>query len=226
MIYPSASVPPNETERLEAVQLYAHLPLRHQIFQAVIELTAAVFGAPMSIMSIVEATQVQYPGSTGLVLPERMARLDCICSAAVYTHDTTIFHNLQLHPCPWVSPQAQAQTSFVFYAGTPLLTEHDFAIGTLCILDQESRPFAPTDQELLRRLARLAMYLLDLHRLGDDQSSAPIPCWEEIEDQLAATTHALTALAAPTQQPERSSLVEALEQHLDMVYLHASRPVR
>ena len=177
----------------------------------------------MSLMSIVEATHVQYPGSIGLPVSERIPRIDCICSAAVYTHDTTIFRDLQQNPCPWVSPEAQAQTALTFYAGTPLFTEQDFAIGTLCILDRETRVFTPTDQELLRRLARLAMHLLDLHRLGEDQPNSPIPCWAEIEGKLAATTHQLAALTAPPQQPEREDLVQALEQHLDLVYLHTSR---
>ena len=223
MIYPSASVPPNEVERLEAVQLYMHLPLRHQIFQAVVGLTAGVFGVPMSIMSIVEDTQVQYPGSVGLPVPERMERIDCICSAAVYTHDTTIFRDLQHHPCPWVSPASQAQTDFEFYAGTPLLSEHDFAIGTLCVLDRETRLFPPSDQELLRRLARMAMHLLDLHRLREEQPASPIPCWAEIETHLTTTTQAFLVLADPQQQPEREQLVRQLEQRIEWIYAHTHR---
>lgn len=218
MHYPSASVPPNEAERLKAVQPYLHLPLRHQIFQAVVGLTARAFEAPMSIMSIVEDTQVQYPGSIGLALPERMARIDCICSAAVYTHDTTVFRDLQQHPCPWVSPAAQAQSDFSFYAGTPLLTEHDFAIGTLCILDRETRLLPPTDRNLLRVLARLAMQLLDLHRLGLAQPSAPVPCWPEIEARLTTATIALQHLAGPEQQEQRQQLVLQLQNNLESTY--------
>lgn len=224
MNYPSASVPPNEAERLKAVQPYLHLPLRNQIFQAVVGLTARAFVAPMSIMSIVEDTQVQYPGSIGLALPERMARVDCICSAAVYTHDTTIFRDLQQHPCPWVSPAAQAQTDFSFYAGTPLLTEHDFAIGTLCILDREARLLPPTDRNLLRVLARLAMHLLDLHRLGFVQPSAFVPCWPEIEERLATAAEALLALPNPGQQAERERLVQELHDHIELTVARISSP--
>ncbi|OWP65014.1 hypothetical protein CDA63_01255 [Hymenobacter amundsenii] len=218
MNYFSASVPPNEVERLEAVQFYVHLPLRHQIFQAVVGLTASVFRTPISIMSIVEDTQVQYPGSVGLPVPERMNRIDCICSAAIYTHDTTILRDLQQHPCPWVSPESQAQTSFEFYAGTPLLTEHDFAIGTLCVLDREDRLFPAADQELLRRLARLAMQLLELHRLRAEQPNAPMPEWLGIEALLTQAQQDLLHLAGAEQQPEREQLVQMLEQRIERIY--------
>ncbi|WBA40695.1 GAF domain-containing protein [Hymenobacter canadensis] len=217
MNYPSASLPPNEAERLKAIQPYLDLPLRHQIFQAVVVLTARAFVAPMSIMSIVEETQVQYLGSVGLALPERMARVDCICSAAVYTHDTTIFRDLQQQPCPWVSPAAQAQTDFSFYAGTPLLTEHDFAIGTLCILDREYRLFPSADRNLLRVLARLAMRLLDLQLLGLEQPSALVPCWPEIEARLTTTGEALLALPDPAQQAERERLVQQLNDYIEFI---------
>ncbi len=204
-------IPANETQRLHAVQPYAQLPSRQALFQAMVELTARLFQAPMSIMSIVQAEQVQYSGNVGLPrMPALLAREDCICSTAVYTNTTTIFSDLWAQPCPWVSPAAQAQRDFQFYAGHPLLTAEGYAIGTLCVLDEVPRTFRPEEEAVLRQLATLAMQLLDLHLLLAERASAGPGLLAVIEQRLAFSTQrleTLTALAryaAPaTAEPQR-----------------------
>jgi len=189
--------PPNEAQRLLAVQPYAELLTKQQVFQSLVQLTARLFVAPMSIMSLVEAEEVQYPGNVGMpTLPPRLARIDCICSAAVYTSTTTVFPDLRAQPCPWVSPAAQAQTDFQFYAGHPLLTSAGYAIGTLCVLDAMPRAFTIAEQAVLQQLAELAMRLLDLHLLLARQAAPAPAVWAGIEARLTFSIQRIETLTA------------------------------
>lgn len=64
-----------------------------------------------------------------------------------------------------------AQSRFVtgdphirFYAGVPLITQNDIAIGTLCAIDNAPRTFQPEERALLKDLAELTMHQLELGR--------------------------------------------------------------
>jgi GAF domain-containing protein len=222
--------PPNEAQRLLAVQPYAQLLTKQEVFQALVQLTARLFVVPMSIMSLVEAEEVQYPGNVGMPqLPLRLARIDCICSAAVYTSTTTVFSDLRTQPCPWVSPAAQAQTDFQFYAGHPLLTTAGYAIGTLCVLDAVPRAFTVAEQTVLQQLAELAMRLLDLHLLLAQQAVPAPAIWAGIEARLAFSIQrieTLTALARRAASAAAASYYVDIEQEQQFILADIDYNVR
>lgn len=221
-------LPSNEAQRLQAVQPYLELPTRHEVFQEVVALTAQLFEAPISMMSLVEAEQVQYPGKVGFpTLPPQLARTECICSAAVYTSTTTIFPDLRAQPCPWVSPAAQAQDDFCFYAGHPLLTQTGYAVGTLCVLDVRPRAFSESDTDLLQRLAQVAMQLLELHLTATVLLDQPATLWDRIRAGLAFSLERIETLLALARragapaatyqqdlQHQKRLLVEALDYNI------------
>ena len=50
-----------------------------------------------------------------------------------------------------------------FYAGAPLVDSMGYALGTLCIIDAESRSFSDRDRRLLAALGECAMNAISLH---------------------------------------------------------------
>jgi GAF domain-containing protein len=49
-----------------------------------------------------------------------------------------------------------------FYAGTPLVNEDGYALGTLCVVDREPRELDPAQKEAISALGRLAMRQMEL----------------------------------------------------------------
>jgi len=99
-----------------------------------------------------------------------------------------------------VSPAAQAQRDFQFYAGHPLLTAEGYAIGTLCVLDQVPRAFRPAEQDFLKQLATLAMRLLDLHLLLAKTATPAPDLLAGMETRLVFSAQRLATLTALAQR--------------------------
>ena len=81
-----------------------------------------------------------------------------------------------LEETPMVIPDALSDNRFAdnplvtsepyirLYAGVPLTTPEGFRIGTLCVIDRESRTLSPEQVAVLRMLGNQVMAQLDLRR--------------------------------------------------------------
>ncbi|HEY2951910.1 MAG TPA: GAF domain-containing protein, partial [Verrucomicrobiae bacterium] len=52
-----------------------------------------------------------------------------------------------------------------FYAGAPLITADNHALGTLCVLDHVPRTLSAEQKHAMQALSRQVMALLELRRL-------------------------------------------------------------
>jgi hypothetical protein len=196
-----------EAKRLQALKPYKtleHAP--HNVFESIAWLTAKLFATPIAQVSLVDAEEVIYPGNVGNPpLANRLAREKSICAVAVYKPgETTIFPNLQVHPCSWLS--AEAQKDFTFYASHPIQTTTGQPIGSLCVLDKKPREFTRKEQLVLARMAGISMRLLDLELIVAPEQ-APL-LWGAIQARIALSLQrieTLTALARWEVSPETST---------------------
>jgi GAF domain-containing protein len=193
-----------EATRLQALKPYKALEHVHnEVFEDIAHLTAKLFAVPMAQVSLVDAEEVTYPGNVGdPKLAHHLARQDSICAVAVYRPGTTtVFPNLQVHPCNWISKEAQK--GLAFYASHPIQTTGGQPIGSLCVLDRKPREFNTNEQVILQRLADIAMRLLDLELVATpDQAPA---LWDAINARIQLSLQrieTLTALARWEVSPE------------------------
>lgn len=196
-----------EAERLQALAPYKALEHKQdKVFEQIARLTARLFATPMAQVSLVDAEEVIYPGNVGdPPLASRLAREDSICAVAVYNPGTTtVFPDLQAHPCGWLS--AEAQKDFAFYASHPIQTAAGQPIGSLCVLDKKPREFSAPEQLILARMAGIAMQLLDLGLLSSPGRAPAL--WAAIEGRIALSLQrieTLTALARWEVSPETAT---------------------
>jgi GAF domain-containing protein len=59
------------------------------------------------------------------------------------------------------NPLVVGEPHIRFYAGYPLHGPRGWNIGTLCVIDQKPRAFPPSDQQVLRTLARIVQGHID-----------------------------------------------------------------
>ena len=64
-----------------------------------------------------------------------------------------------------------SELEVIAYAGIPLITSDGYALGTLCIVDQQPRDWTEEEVGILRVLATSAMSEIELRRLVGDSAA-------------------------------------------------------
>lgn len=191
----------DEAHRLRALRPYQLATATPDpLFDELVRLTAALFSVPMAIITLVEATTVQFRLNVGLppgTAQER--REESLCSVAILQDDTTVYENLPRDPCDLVQPGLVERLNLQFYAGHPLRTPEGDSVGILCVLDHQPRPFGEEDQALLARLAALVMALFAVQLRAVYGPAEGASLWARLCDRIEDSVTRLGTLAALAQ---------------------------
>lgn len=156
-------IPSYEPQRLEALRRYQILNVPGEnIFNLLVAIVARLFNAPVALLSLVQAEEVHFIGNAGLPGVAVVPRPDSLCSVAVLQDGITLYEDLLRQPCHLTTQAAAHDLNLLFYAGSPLRTAEGYSIGTLCVMDYQSRQFSLPERDLLDSLGAVAMSLLDL----------------------------------------------------------------
>lgn len=163
---PAAPIPENEAARLAALRAYEALDSNWEDgLGGVTELACRLLRVPAAQVSLIEADTQFARAQRGVDLP-RLPRADSFCAHAI----------LDPEGRPLVVRDAQADTRFAdnplvtgeaglrFYMGMPLVNPDGYALGTLCVCDQQPREVPAEDEAALRALARMVVTTLELRR--------------------------------------------------------------
>ncbi len=177
----SAPIPHNEQARLEALRSYGILDTDpEEEFDAITRLAAYLCGAPIALISLVDATRQWFKSKVGLELAET-------------TRDVSFCAHTILQPGPLVVPDTREDSRFSqnplvssdpnirFYAGMPLHNEKGLGLGSLCVIDKTPRQLAPEQIEGLEVLGKAVVAHLQLRRVLN------------LLDDYRCHTHRLTA---------------------------------
>lgn len=174
-------IPENETERLQTLQRYRLIDsLPDGYFNRLANIIARTFGVPIALVSIVEKSEVQFAGNFGMTDTRKASRGMSLCSLAVLDDSPTIFKDALKEPCLLSNPLVSGEFGLRFYAGAPIMTSDNFAIGTVCVVDKLPRDFGDADKQLLQYFAHLAMQEIEtrftlLNSLEYQTASAKAP---------------------------------------------------
>ncbi|OGX90770.1 GAF domain-containing protein [Hymenobacter coccineus] len=191
-------MPLAEALRLQALRPYQLLNTMHdETFSELVRLAAKLFNVPIGIVAFVDEEEVSMGLNHGL--PPDMDRVDrgeTLCSVALLREETTVFENLNDHPCDLISPFLVKRLNLGFYAGHTLRTETGYPIGVLCVIDHKPRTFSEAEAELLARLATVVMSLLDLRLHLMQQANWNQQLWEAVYQRIDSSVTRLETLAA------------------------------
>jgi len=160
---PAAPAPDNELERLNALKRYDILDTEsEEIFDQITGVAADYFGAPVSLITLIDENRQWFKSHHGTEIRETPREI-AFCGYSILDEDVLVVSDAARDPRFADNPMVTGDEHVRFYAGAPLVTQDGFRLGTLCVLDREARPAATPHQiEVLRRLARLVTYELDL----------------------------------------------------------------
>ncbi|MEZ0250147.1 MAG: PAS domain S-box protein [Methylobacteriaceae bacterium] len=155
-----------EAERLAALACYGILDTPAEAaFDDAVALAAQLCATPTALVSLVTGDRQWFkarlgfaPGETGL---DRS-----VCVHALAGRGLLVIPDLAADPRTRTNPLVTGEPGIRFYAGAPLVTPEDRAIGTLCVLDTKPRPegLSAAQGAGLEALARTVMTQLELRR--------------------------------------------------------------
>ncbi|MFB6174305.1 MAG: GAF domain-containing protein [Halobacteriales archaeon] len=165
MVQTSYPLPQDESERVDALEAYDldSEELRTSL-DRITDLATRHFDVhSASINIIAEHTQEFFACQGRAVSWEPTSREDSICTFTILEDDGVMTVADVREDPRFETNDDLEEMGIRSYMGADLTTPSGLAIGTLCVYDDEPRAFTPSDREYLRRLADLAMDLIDVH---------------------------------------------------------------
>ena len=143
-----------ENQRLAAIKKYNFIySSKDEYVEDLLCSAADIFSVPIAIVNIVEKDDVKVRASFGYPDVKTFDKMHCLCSIAIANKNVSVFEDASKDPCLLANPYVHGSFGLRFYAGAPLITNDNFVIGAVAIIDFEARNFSMTQQNILKRIA-------------------------------------------------------------------------
>jgi two-component system NtrC family sensor kinase len=200
-------LPPHELYRISNLKSYEILDTHpEKEFDQIVQLAAAVTGAPIAAISLVDQNRLWFKAKLGFELTE-VPRAGSFCEQAILKDQSFIVED-SLADSQFGEHMFIAQAGIRFYAGIPIRTEEGYALGALCVLDKQPRKLSSEQIEMLKSLASQVTALLERNRYRKDLEIYKSKLYE------SAKISALGQMAA--------SIVHEIKNPLSVLQLRAS----
>ncbi len=154
--------PQTDQFRLAALHRYNILDTpSSEEFNFLTELAARLCNVPYAFISLVDAERVWIKAHTGMELSV-LPRTDCYCSLAILGDSATEINDLRADYRTAHMPLTVNAPFMRMYSSVALTSSDGFAIGTLCVMDTVPGRLNEEQRNVLARLARQAMALIEL----------------------------------------------------------------
>jgi GAF domain-containing protein len=158
----AAASPTTEAARVAALNRYAILDSEpEQSFDDLVTLAAHICQTPMAMLSLVDDHRQWFKSKYGVQVRET-PRDSSICAHAIKQGDLFIIPDTLKDDRFRENPLVTGEPHIRFYAGTPLVNEDGYALGTLCVVDREPRELDAAQKEAISALGRLALRQMEL----------------------------------------------------------------
>lgn len=187
---PKSPLPDNEKQRLKALYQLAILDTApEERFDRFTRLAARLLDVPIAAISMVDADRQWFKSKQGVATLETN-RHTAFCSHAILKSDIFVVPDVGNDRRFAQNPMVIGKPHVRFYAGAPLKSSSGYSVGTLCVMDKQSRVLNAEERRALRDLADCVEAELNL--LSDDAFSKTLNGGEA---QLKEPHHDIQMLA-------------------------------
>ncbi|MGF6573378.1 PAS domain S-box-containing protein [Paraburkholderia sp. GAS333] len=155
-----------ESRRLSALAGFDVLDTpRERAFDEIASLAAALCRAPIAVVNFIGDQRQFFKAEVGLGVRETPFE-SSFCAKALLEEEFLHVPDATTDPRFNGNPLVTGEPHLRFYAGALLKTDEGLPIGTLCVLDYETRSLDAVQEQALRVLARQTMAALELRRVA------------------------------------------------------------
>jgi two-component system, NtrC family, sensor kinase len=157
-------IPKDEKQRLAALHGYDILDTPpEKIFDSITVLASHVCETPIALLVLIDQDRQWFKARVGVRLKET-PREFAFCAHTIMQRALFIIPDATQDKRFLANPLVASGPQYRFYAGAPLVTPDNRALGTLCVIDKMRRTLTPDQKKDLLALSRLAMTELELRR--------------------------------------------------------------
>ncbi|QNR23633.1 sensor histidine kinase [Croceimicrobium hydrocarbonivorans] len=160
-----APLPANEKERLANLYEYSLLDtMDEEEYDQITKMASLLCDVPISLISLIDRNRQWFKSRVGIESRET-SRDEAFCAHAILEGEQILevpdsrederFND---------NPLVLEDPNIVFYAGVPLISDNDMALGTLCVIDRVPRVLTDAQKESLKILADQVVKLFELHK--------------------------------------------------------------
>jgi PAS domain S-box-containing protein len=180
-------IPINESDRLVALDRYKILDtLPEQVYDDLTQLAADICGTPIALISLVDKDRQWFKSRVGVDVSETPRDIS-FCGHAVAESAILNVPDASLDPRFADNPLVAKDPNIRFYAGVPLITDDNFALGTLCVIDRQPRDLTEQQIRQLESLSRLVISQFEL-RLKEESLQLLASVVESSDDAIITKT--------------------------------------
>lgn len=167
-------LPTDEEDRLKALYSYQLLDTEsEQEYDDIVMLAAQICGTPIANISLIDKNRQWLKAKIGLDGRET-SRDVAFCAYTIHNKDGgSMVVNDALEDERFAqNPLVTGDPNIRFYAGAPLITPDNFALGALCVIDSEPRQITDEQLKALEALARQVTLKFELRRTSSQLAAA------------------------------------------------------
>ena len=161
----SPPFPHNENERIDSLKSYQILDtLSEHEYDALTRLAAQICGTKIALITLIDENRQWFKSKVSLDVSETPREISFCAHAINSPNDPFIIEDTRLDDRFKDNPIVQGDPGVIFYAGIPLVNEDDFALGTLCVVDDQPKKLTQEQLDGLKTLAQSVINLLELRK--------------------------------------------------------------
>lgn len=158
----TARTPHNESERLKALEHYG-IPDTppDAILDSITQATANLCKTKVALISLVDSSRQWFKSCVGMSVKETSRNLAFCSHAILQPTELMEVEDRRLDERFVDIPLVTGDPRIRFYAGKPLITADNYALGTLCVIDHKPRQLSNAQRDGISHLAQITVGLLD-----------------------------------------------------------------
>ena len=158
-------IPDNEIERLKELESYQIIGEMEAFdYDFLTQMASTICGTKISLISLITDEKQWFLSHHGLETRETPKEFAFCAHAINRPEEVFVIEDSRKDERFHDNPLVTGDPTVIFYAGVPLVNENGFALGTLCVIDDNPKKLNGEQVELLQKLSRQVMKLLELRR--------------------------------------------------------------